>query len=48
MKAGSFKSLKGKDFYLCGPESLKTAMIGALKQKGVKHSRIHHERFAFK
>ncbi|MGV8168439.1 MAG: ferredoxin reductase family protein [Candidatus Nanoarchaeia archaeon] len=41
-------SLKGKEFFLCGPVSLKAAITNDLRKKGVSKSKIHDERFAFK
>jgi predicted ferric reductase len=41
-------SLKNKEYYLCGPVSLKVAITNALLIKNVSSDRVHDERFAFK
>jgi predicted ferric reductase len=41
-------SIKNKEFYLCGPESLKITIKKALFQKNISTGSIHDERFAFK
>lgn len=40
--------LVGKDFFLCGPESLKASMKEALSGKSIPAKSIHDERFMFK
>ncbi len=42
------KNSSGKDYYLCGPESLKSSIEIDLIKKGFPSEHIHHERFAFK
>jgi predicted ferric reductase len=41
-------SLQGKEFYLCGPESLKSAIKTALVEKNISAEKMHDERFSFK
>lgn len=41
-------SLKGKDFYLCGPKAFKESLIESLIKRGVSRRRIHEEEFSFK
>ncbi|MGV8163105.1 MAG: ferredoxin reductase family protein [Candidatus Nanoarchaeia archaeon] len=41
-------SIKNKEFFLCGPVSLKTSIKLSLHQKGISDSKINDERFAFK
>lgn len=38
----------GRDYLICGPQVLKTNMIGQLLKKGVKNNDIHDEEFAFR
>jgi predicted ferric reductase len=42
------KGLKGKDFYLCGPQALKDAIKTGLKESGINEDKIHDEEFTFK
>ncbi len=39
--------LNQHDVFICGPEPMATAAVEALRQCGVKRSRIHHESFTF-
>jgi predicted ferric reductase len=41
-------TLRNKQYYICGPESLKAAIRSGLVGKKVSRSSIHDERFAFK
>jgi ferredoxin-NADP reductase len=36
-----------RDVYVCGPEPMNAAVVGAALQLGVPRHRIHTERFAF-
>ncbi len=39
--------LNRHDVFICGPEPMAAAAVQALRECGVKRSRIHHESFAF-
>lgn len=39
--------LNRHDVFICGPEPMAAAAVAALRECGVKRSRIHHESFAF-
>jgi predicted ferric reductase len=41
-------SLKGKKYFLCGPEGLKSSIRKSLLEKNVSNENIRDERFAFK
>ena len=36
-----------RDVYVCGPDDLSDAVVGAARRLGVPDDRIHHEQFAF-
>jgi predicted ferric reductase len=41
-------NISGRDFYICGPQSLKDSIINSLVKEGVSLNRIHFERFDFR
>jgi ferredoxin-NADP reductase len=39
--------LADHDVYVCGPDDLTRALVGALRSAGVPQRRLHHESFTF-
>ena len=44
---GLVEDLRRRDTYVCGPEPFTDALVGSLREAGVRDERIHYESFAF-